>query len=89
MADNSEFAFGCDSGAGTKTIQIALRFSALTRGLSFVPLMLWSARRKNRKERVRSNLKRKSVWSTVVALKPQGHPVDRNAPIALDGNLRN
>jgi hypothetical protein len=30
------------------------------------------------KNDLRSNLKRKSVWSTVVALKPQGRPVDRN-----------
>jgi hypothetical protein len=31
------------------------------------------------KNDLRSNLKRKSAWSTVVALKPLGRPVDRNA----------
>jgi hypothetical protein len=34
------------------------------------------------KHELRSNLKEKSVWSTVVALKPQGRPVDRNAEFA-------
>jgi hypothetical protein len=34
------------------------------------------------KNDLRSNLKRKSVWSTIVALKPQGRPVDRNAEFA-------
>jgi hypothetical protein len=28
---------------------------------------------------LRSNLKKKSVWSAIAALKPQGRPVDRNA----------
>jgi hypothetical protein len=34
------------------------------------------------KNDLRSNLKKKSVWSTIVALKPQGRPVDRNAEFA-------
>jgi hypothetical protein len=34
------------------------------------------------KNDLRSNLKKKSVWSSVVALKPQGRLVDRNAEFA-------